>query len=367
MLRTHRVIRAPRLNVVALSMIALLLLAACGTESDVPAAAGGDEVADVAGDESEGTATEGSEGAGGSSEAATDCQGADGEYLIGMSQANVAEPYRQQMDDDIRAAAAEIPQFEVVFADAAQDNSQQVADVENFLTQGIDLLMISPNEAAPLTDVVTRAYEQGIPVIVLDRMIESDAFTTFIGGDNEAIGQAAGEYVATELLPDGGNVVELKGLPGSTPAQQRADGFRAGIEGTEGIEIIAEGVGNWLREEGQSQMEAILQANPEIDVVYAHNDPMAEGAYLAAQSAGREDEMEFIGIDALPIPSGGIAAVMEGRLSSTFVYPTGGAEAVAAAEEILINCGEVEKEQILETQLITEENAAEVMEQNSTG
>lgn len=380
MLRTHRVRRA-RLHVVALSMIALLLLAACGTESDVPDAAGGDEVADIAGDASEAAVeteaaetdaaeTEGatseepaSEGASEASSAApTDCEGADGEYLIGMSQANVAEPYRQQMDDDIRAAAEEIPQFEVVFADAAQDNSQQVADVENFLTQGIDLLIISPNEAAPLTDVVSRAYDQGIPVVVLDRMIEGDSYTTFIGGDNEAIGEAAGEYVATELLPDGGNVVELQGLPGSTPAQQRADGFRAGIEGTEGIEIIAEGVGNWLREEGQSQMEAILQANPEIDVVYAHNDPMAEGAYLAAQSAGRAEEMEFIGIDALPIPAGGIAAVDEGRLSATFVYPTGGAEAVAAAEEILINCGEVEKEQILETELVTEENAAEMLQ-----
>jgi len=289
------------------------------------------------------------------------CTGPDGEYLIGMSQANVAEPYREVMDSDIEKAAAEVPQFEVVFADAAQDNAKQVSDVENFLTQQIDLLIISPNEAAPLTDVVSRAYNEGVPVIVLDRKVEGNDYTSFIGGDNFEIGKAAGEYVANDLLPDGGNVAELQGLPGSTPAQERADGFREGIAGNDGIEIIAEGVGNWLREEGQSQFDAILQANEDIDVVYAHNDPMAEGAYLAAESAARADDLEFIGIDALPVPSGGIKAVMDGRLSATFVYPTGGQEAIDTAADILVDCKtNVPKEQILETQLITEENAAEV-------
>jgi ribose transport system substrate-binding protein len=298
-------------------------------------------------------------GAAQSSAQAKSC-GPDGEYLIGMSQANVAEPYRERMDDDIRTAAEAVPQFEVAFADAAQDNAKQVSDVENFLTQQIDLLIISPNEAAPLTAVVKKAYDQDIPVIVLDRKVEGDAYTTFIGADNTEIGRQAGQYVAEELLPDGGNVVELKGLPGSTPAQERADGFREGIQGTPGIEIVAEGVGDWLREKGQQQFEAILQAEEEIDVVYSHNDPMAEGAYLAAEAAGRADEFEIVGIDALPIPSGGIKAVEEGRLSATFTYPTGGKEAIDAAKKLLIDCAEVPKEQILDTQLITEENAAQV-------
>jgi ribose transport system substrate-binding protein len=318
-------------------LTAVLTMSACGTETDAP----------------------GLNGATGPNNAA-ECQGADGDYLIGMSQANVAEPYRQQMDDDIRAAAGKVPQFEVVFADAAQDNSKQVSDVENFLAQGIDLLMISPNEAAPLTAVVERAYSEGIPVIVLDRKIEGDSYTQFIGADNFEIGRAAGEYVATELLPDGGSVVEIKGLPGSTPAQERSDGFHEAIADAPGIEVVAEGVGDWLRALGQSQTEAILQANADIDVIYAHNDPMAEGAYLAASAAGRKDEMSFIGIDALPIPAGGIKAVEAGRLSATFVYPTGGREAVATAEKLLVQCGEVQKEQILETQLVTADNAAEV-------
>jgi ribose transport system substrate-binding protein len=293
--------------------------------------------------------------------------GTDGQYVIGMSQANNAEPYRERMNDDIRTAAEGVPQFEVKFADAAQDNAKQVSDVENFLTQQIDLLIISPNEAAPLTAVVKKAYDQKIPVIVLDRKVEGDAYTTFIGADNLQIGKQAGEFVANELLPDGGNVVEIKGLPGSTPAQERSNGFKEGITANAGVKVIATGVGDWLRDKGQQQAEAILQAEDQIDVVYSHNDPMAEGAYLAAKSAGRVDDMEIIGIDALPIPSGGIKAVEEGRLSATFTYPTGGKEAVTAAKKLLVDCGNVPKQQILPTQRITEQNASKVYAELNEG
>lgn len=320
---------------------ALLLLSACGTTS---------------------------ENSGEPSEKQADaCGGPDGEYVIGMSQANVGEPYRQRMNDDIKAAAKKVPQFTVEFADAAQDNAKQVSDVENFLTQQIDLLIISPNEAKPLTAVVQKAHSRGIPVIVLDRRVEGEAYTTWIGGDNEKIGSAAGTYVAEELLPDGGKVVELTGLPGSTPAQERRDGFHAAIAKNEKIKVIADASGDWLREKGQAQMDAILKAEPDIDVVYAHNDPMAEGAYLAAKTSGRQQDIAFLGIDALPIPSGGIKAVEAGRLSATFTYPTAGAEAVEAAKKLLITCADVPKEQTLETERITQENAAEVYREANPG
>jgi ribose transport system substrate-binding protein len=296
------------------------------------------------------------------------CKGADGKYTIGMSQANVAEPYRQRMDDDIRAAAKEVPQFEVKFADAAQDNAKQVADVENYITQQIDLLIISPNEAKPLTAVVKKAYDKGIPVIVLDRKVEGDAYTGFIGGDNVQIGSEAGKYVVEKLLPTGGSIVELKGLAGATPQAERHQGFVDAIKANPKIKIIADASGDWLREKGQAQMDALLKANPKIDVVYAHNDPMAEGAYLAAKAVGREKEMKFLGIDALPIPSGGIKAVEQGRLSATFTYPTNGKEAIAAAKKILVDCGTIEKSQILPTRLIDKENAAKIYaEENPTG
>jgi ribose transport system substrate-binding protein len=326
-----------RTTALLLTAVTAVSLSACGTTSE--------------------NSGQGDTGGGPSSK----CKGADGKYKIGMSQANKAEPYRERMDDDIETAAADVPQFSVEFADAQQKNDKQVSDVDTFITKGIDLLIISPNEATPLTSVVRKAYNKGIPVIVLDRKVDGDAYTTWIGADNKEIGRQAGKYVATELLPDGGNVGEIRGLAGATPAKERADGFREGIKGSK-VKIVAEADGDWLRELGQSQADAMLQSHPEIQVVYAHNDPMAEGAYIAAENAGKAQSLKFIGIDALPIPSGGIKAVEQGRLSATFTYPTAGKEAIETAKKILIDCAEVPKEQTLKTQLITPDNAAEVYE-----
>ncbi|MDI2032877.1 substrate-binding domain-containing protein [Saccharopolyspora sp. TS4A08] len=299
-------------------------------------------------------------------DATKNCQGPDGKYTIGMSQANLAEPYRVRMDDDIRKAAQKVPQFEEVqFSDAAKDNSKQVSDVENLMTKQVDLLMISPNEAAPLTDVVRKAYNQGIPVVVLDRKVDGDAFTTYIGADNVAIGRQAGEFFKNTLLPQGGKIVQIKGLSGSTPAAEREEGFKQGIAGSK-IEIVATADGEWERSVGQQKMDALLKAHPDIQAVYSQNDPMAEGAWLAAQAANRPD-LKFVGIDGLPIPSGGIKAVEEGRLQATNLYPTGGAEAVEAAKKLLVDCQQVPKTQTLGTELITKDNAAEVYDRLNQG
>ena len=253
-------------------------------------------------------------------------------YLIGMSQANKGEPWRQAMNDQIAAAAAAHPELEVVFADAAQNNAKQVADVENFLQQGIDLLIISPNEAAPLTDVVAKACAESVPVIVLDRKVNGDQFTMWIGADNQLIGRRAGEYAAkycadNNLEPC--NVIEIRGLEGSTPAKERGDGFREGIASNPAVTIIASQNADWLREKAIPVSQAMFQANPDVHVVYTHNDPMTEAAIISAQNAGLNlDEILFIGIDALPTPDGGIKSVIDGRIDVTYVYPTGGAEAI---------------------------------------
>ncbi len=298
-------------------------------------------------------------GQGAGTSSASACKGAGGKYTIGMSQANLAEPYRQQMDDDIRRAAQKVPQFTVNFADAGQDSAKQVSDVENFLTQQIDLLIISPNEATPLTAVVKKAYDKGIPVLVLDRKVDGDAYTTWIGADNVEIGKQAGKYLADKILPQGGKIAEIRGLAGSTPAKERQDGFAQGIQGR-GIDIVTTVDGDWLKEKGQAQADAIFKAHPDIQAVYSQNDPMAEGAYLAAKAAGLDQKIKFIGIDGLPIPTGGVKAVEAGRLAATFVYPTGGREAVDAAKKLLVDCGKTEKTQLLQTQLVTQANAAEV-------
>lgn len=285
------------------------------------------------------------------------------EFLIGMSQANLGEPWRVAMNDQIQAAADEHPELKVVFADAAQDNSKQIADVENFIQQKVDLLIISPNEAKPLTAVVKKAYDAGIPVIVLDRKVEGDAYTQYIGGDNKLIGKKAGEYVAKVLGEKGGKVVEIKGLEGSTPQQERHDGFLEGISSNPNVKVIASQNADWLRDKAITVMENILQANKDINVVYGHNDPAAEGAYIAAKNSGREKEMIFIGIDGLPTPDGGLKAVMEGRLSATYIYPTGGKEAIESAIKILLDKEEVEKTVILDTIEVTKDNAEQVYKQ----
>jgi len=255
------------------------------------------------------------------------------------------------MNAEVAEAAKAHPDLEVVYADAQQDNAKQVADVENFIRQKIDLLIISPNEAKPLTPVVKRAFEAKIPVIVLDREIEGDTYTTFIGADNRAIGRMAGEYAA-ELLGGKGDVVEIKGLPGSTPARDRSEGFREAMTKFPGIHIVHDPVANWLREEAMTQMEAALSAHQKIDRVYAHNDPMAVGAYLAAKAKGRDTAIRFIGIDGLPGLDGGRQAVADGKLAATFVYPTGGKEAVDIAVRILAG-EQVPHRMTLGTQRIT--------------
>jgi ribose transport system substrate-binding protein len=259
------------------------------------------------------------------------------------------------MNAELAARAKDFPEMEIVYADAQQDNAKQVADVENFLRQKIDLLMISPNEAKPLTPIVQRVFGQRIPVVILDRGIEGDAYTCFIGADNREIGRAAGAYIA-KILNGKGAVVEIKGLPGSPPARDRSEGFREAIAGFPDIRIVHDPVANWLREEAMAQMESALAAHEHIDLVYAHNDPMAMGAYLAAKAKGRENEMKFIGIDALPGLDGGRQAVADGKLAATFVYPTGGREAVEIASKIL--AGQPVPHKIaLKTEMITRDNA----------
>jgi ribose transport system substrate-binding protein len=195
----------------------------------------------------------------------------------------------------------------------------------------VDLIIISPKEAAPLTGPVAKAMDAGIPVIVLDRAVLGDKFTCFIGADNKKIGKAAGEWIK-QKLGGKGKVVELKGLMTSIPGQDRNDGFRAGIAGSE-IEIIFEADMKWLEPDARKEMESALSRYNKIDLIYAHNDPGAHGAYLAAKAAGREKEMMFVGIDALP--QEGVAYVKQGVLDATFQYPTGGAEAIETALKIL--------------------------------
>lgn len=282
-------------------------------------------------------------------------------YVIGMSQCNLGEPWRVAMNDQIAMAAEKHPEFEVIFADAAQDNSKQIADIENFVQMGVDLIITSPNEATPLTNAVSAAYDAGIPVILLDRKIDGDKYTQFIGADNVDMGRIAGEYVADTLLPDGGKVCEIKGLEGTSGGIDRDNGFREGIKKNDKIEIVAVNNADWLREKAITVAEEMLQTNDEIDLFLALNDPMAEGAYIAAKNAGREGDILFVGFDGLPTPDGGIRSVMDGRLSMTQVYPTGGTEAIESAYQLLVEGKELDKTLTLTSEIVVPDNAEELL------
>lgn len=283
-------------------------------------------------------------------------------YVIGMSQCNLGEPWRVAMNDQIAMAAEKHPEFEVIFADAAQDNSKQIADIENFVQMGVDLIITSPNEATPLTNAVSAAYDAGIPVILLDRKIDGDKYTQFIGADNVDMGRIAGEYIADTLLPDGGKVCEIKGLEGTSGGIDRDNGFREGIKKNDKIEIVAVNNADWLREKAITVAEEMLQTNDEIDLFLALNDPMAEGAYIAAKNAVREGDILFVGFDGLPTPDGGIRSVMDGRLSMTQVYPTGGTEAIESAYQLLVEGKELDKTLTLTSEIVTPDNAEELLE-----
>jgi ribose transport system substrate-binding protein len=271
-------------------------------------------------------------------------------WVVGMSQCNLGEPWRVQMNVDIRKTAAEHPELTIVFKDAQNDTLKQRAHVEEFVSSRVNLLIISPKEAAPLTAPVAEAYRKGIPVIILDRRVLGTEYTTFIGADNKKIGRAAGQWAAAKLA-NKGKVVELKGLMTSTPGQDRHSGFLEGIKGT-GLEIIFEADMKWLEPNARKEMESALAVHKRIDLVYAHNDPGAHGAYLAAKAIGREKEMLFIGIDALP--QEGQIYVQQGILAASFEYPTGGREAIETAFRLLKG-EKVPKEITLQSRIFTPE------------
>lgn len=280
-------------------------------------------------------------------------------YTIGYSQSNNAEPYRAQLNTQLQYYVSQQKNLKLLpIADAQQDSSRQVSQVQQFIQQKVDILIVSPNESDPLTPAVEQACKAGIPVIILDRTVNTDCIAAFIGGDNVAIGKAAGE-LALKLLPDGGNVVELRGILSNQPQIDRDKGFRDAIAANPAIKIVKEQEAKWLKEDATKVMQQWLQSGDQINLVYAHNDPMALGAYLAAAAANKQKDIKFIGIDGLAIPDGGIRAVQQGQLAGTFVYPTGAKESVDTIEK-MVTGQPFSAEQVLPTTAVTQENAAQV-------
>ena len=281
------------------------------------------------------------------------------QYVIGFSQLAFDDPWRVAFNNQMQRAVAKHANFKLVLVNAQRDSSKQVADVENLITQKVDALIISPNEAAPLTAVVKRAYDKGIPVIVLDRNVLGDGYTMFIGADNKMIGTKAVEYVAkwcADKKYSPCNILEVTGLSGSTPAQERGAGFREGLKGNSAAKVAASVTSEWQKSKAVPAAAAAFQANKNFQVVYAHNDDSTEGAYIAAKNANLDlSKMLFVGIDGLPDKNGSIVSIMQGRLGASFVYPNGASEAVEWVSKILEKNEKPPKKVVLGTDEITPE------------
>lgn len=288
-------------------------------------------------------------------------------FIVGFSQCTVKEPWRVEFNRRLEQHAKQhYPNVQLDILDADDKTEKQVADVRTFIRRGVHAILISPKESPGLTGVVREATEAGIPVIVLDRDVNWNGYAAFVGGDNKAIGRAAGRVAVTLLGGPGqaqGVIYEICGGLASTPAQERRDGFHEIVKREPGLKIIGGLDADWKKDRAFSIMQDALKATPEIDLVYGHNDPMAHGAYQAARRAGRADELYFIGIDALP--DEGIAWVQRGELTATVAYPTPGELGLDLAVRILRGdkSESIEKRTLLPTRVYTKENIAKGGEQ----
>src|SRR3954449_1344843 len=291
---------------------------------------------------------------------------AQAKWRIGFSQVTTIEPWRVQFNKDIKTEAAKHPEVELLISDGEDRTEKQVADVENFIQQEVDALLVSPKESAGLTGVVEKAIDAKIPVIILDRNVNTDRYASFIGGDNVLIGRAAGEHAVKLLGGPGkaqGNVVEIWGNPGTQPAHDRHNGFHEFTDKEPGIKnLLEQQSADWKQDQAYNIMTTALRNHEKIDLVYGHNDPMAYGAYLAAKDAGRDKDIKFIiGIDGLP--DEGVSWVAKGQLTATFLYATPGAEDLRQAVKLLKG-EKIEPVITLPTMLITKENAPEILKKN---
>ena len=263
----------------------------------------------------------------------TGCKEDTPHYVIGMSQCS-DDSWRHKMNDEILREAMFYDGVSVEIRSAHDDNKKQIEDIRHFIDKKVDLLIVAPNEAAPITPVVEEAFDKGIPVIMVDRKILSDKYTAFMGADNYEIGREVGNYLAAKLGGKG-NIVELTGLSGSTPAMERHQGFMSAISHYPDIHLLAKADAAWEREPGRIIMDSLLKIYPKIDAVYSHNDRIAPGAFEAAQKQGREKGIVFVGIDALPGKGNGVELVLDHVLDATFIYPTNGDKVLEMAMNIL--------------------------------
>lgn len=274
-------------------------------------------------------------------------------YLIGFSQCGDGDRWRKAMIDEMKRELAFHPEMELIYKQADDSSSLQIRQVKELLDRKIDLLIISPNEAKPLTPIVEQAYDAGTPVIVVDRRTASTKYTNYIGADNFEIGKLAGAYTAT-LLKGSGRVIEVGGLPASSPAIERHRGFYEALKAFPQIVITQTLNGGWTKAQSKRMLEADKAELSTTDLIFAHNDVMAMGAYEVCHSSTQKN-IKIIGVDALPGKEAGLQFIGEKFITASLLYPTGGAEAIRNAA-LILDKKPISKQTVLQTLIVDSTN-----------
>ena len=282
------------------------------------------------------------------------CKQQPKKFVIGVSQCS-EDIWRDKLNDELKMGEYLNDSIIVKLASSNDDNVLQNRQVNQFVDEGVDLLVISPNQLSAISKAVERAYEKGIPVILYDRFSNTDKYTAFIGCDNYHIGKSMGTFIAQKLQGKG-RIVEICGLDGSSPAMERHLGFMDAIKTYPGIQVIASEGGNWKEEGGVQAMKRILKKTQDFDYVFAHNDRLAWGAYEAAKQMGLQHRYKFTGVDGMATRGGGLELVRDGIFEASYLYPTKGDEVIALAMKILKH-QPFERKNYLSTSIITRENA----------
>ncbi len=276
-------------------------------------------------------------------------------YTIGFSQCISDDLWRKQMINEMKIETSFYDNFNLIIEDAKGNSELQVKQIGYLLNQKVDLLIISPNESDPITPIAEKAYNEGTPTILIDRKINSDKYSVFIGADNYAIGKYAAIFLGN-LKNKNYKILEVWGLNGSSPAQERHKGFIEQLKEYPNLTVSGRVFGKWTKQEAFNQVMK-LENLDQYDIIFGHNDVMAIGAYNAFVNHKLNIKNKlFIGVDALMGPDGGIQYVIDKKLNATLMYPTGGGKAIQVAHDILSG-RKVKKEYKLNTAIVDNSNA----------
>jgi ribose transport system substrate-binding protein len=278
--------------------------------------------------------------------------------LVAFSQANSADPWRQVFDASTKAEAEKHPELTLEEQSAEDDPNKQISQIETMMLKQPKVLLVSPATEA-VASATDKAFEAGVPVILLDRGVPGDKYTCLVGGDNVEIGRQAGEYIAKRLNGKG-TVLMIQGIGGATPTTDRRNGAMESFKKYPGITVIEGDDCKYQRQAAQSYMETFLQGGKPFDAVYAHNDEMAIGAYNAWEQwsttqNGKAKKPIFVGIDACQQEI--VNMIKDGKIDATFKYPVPGPKGVEIAAEILKGKTPTEKKIVLPTESVTKETA----------